>query len=238
MATNFKALLDTLTTSVESVEEAKSKATDSPEAKAARQARSLLSSLAEVDGVDLDALKAQLAPVMAHAPSTIDFSEGEAVARRLSALLSLDPEDRPASFAAIADDASSALDRWRSLTMRRRSSGGGGNASTPPSQLLRTFGIKSVRITLTRPDGASSTVEHSTHFSSLTDQITKVVKSVLGAEDVTDGSISFGKVDPTAREAWRAAKEAMRAGEVGPFTFSVNTGPDTGVVGVSIEAIR
>ena len=225
MATNYKTLVTTLAEQAEAAEAAKAAKSDAPEVKAARAARSLSALLPEIGYPVPDVMAAALTDLSAMSPDAFDRTEGDSIADRLAKMLALDPEDAPASFANVAEDARAAVDAWRSTKPGRRASNGTGEGSTPESQLLSTYGIDAVTIVLTMPEDAPDrTVTHRTHWSSLSNEINKAFKVWQGAAEDAPG-YSYGKSDPSAREAWRAAVDAMRAGEVGPFVFTIEDGP-------------
>ena len=222
MATNFKSLVTTLAEQAEAAEAAKAAKVDSPEVKMARAARVILSTfpeeVPEVPGLFLTSLATA-------SPEGFVRTEGDTIADRLAKLLAIDPEDAPASFAKVAEDARAAVDAWRATKPGRRASNGTGEGSTPESQMLSTYGIDAVTITLSMPEGdADRTITHRTHWSSLSNEINKAFKVWQGAAEDAPG-FSYGKSDPEARKAWREAVDAMRAGEVGPFTFTITDGP-------------
>ena len=229
MATNYKSLVTTLAEQAEAAEAAKAAKSDAPEVKAARAARTLLSVLPEIDAAtfpgDRESVESILSAFSQFSPEGFDRTEGDSIADRLAKMLALDPEDAPASFANVAEDARAAVDAWRATKPGRRASNGTGEGSTPESQMLSTYGIDAVTITLSMPEGdADRTITHRTHWSSLSNEINKAFKVWQGAAEDAPG-FSYGKSDPEARKAWREAVDAMRAGEVGPFTFTITDGP-------------
>lgn len=244
MATDYSNLVAQLEALADSATTAKAQSADSVEVKASRAA-STLSALIGTEGFptigeaeEVEAFADTLKRVMALGPSAFDRSDGDALAKRVATMLALDPEDAPDAFKPVADAAKLAVDAWNESAPRRggRPAGSSGESTTPASQKLSTNNLKSVRVTMTRPDGVVKTIEHGSTWSSLSDQINRVFKDVIGKSDVNDGSVSYGKSDPSARDAWRKATKALKSGDMGPHAFDIDTGA-TGKINVSLEGV-
>lgn len=230
MATNFGSLVSQLEDLAQSATEANAASGDSVEVKASRLAANLAAVL-KTEGFPLDPSDAwfdQLDAIKALGPTAFPREDGDAISSRLAKLLALDEDDRPAAFANVAPRAEAAVNAWHEAAPKRgrRSTGGGG--SVPEGQLLSTSNLARVVIDVSMPDGSTKHFEPASNWSNVSYTIAQVTKDLAGD--------TYGVLDPSSREAWRAAREAIRTGNMGPHTFSVNTG-ETGVVTVTMRGV-
>lgn len=231
MATNYKAILSEFTEQVDASEKARENKSDSPEVKLARAARQVIQLAPEAaPTMPSEEVSAWLNSLSALSVDAFDRTQGDLLGSRIDALLKLDPEDAPASFASIADDARSALTRWLATKPGRRSGNGSGESTkeSNPNQWLDTFGIDKVELTMTSDAlDAPVSIAHGSTWSSLSDQINRVSKVIDGMEDAPPRTYSYGIVDPSARVAWRAFVADVKQNPNAHSEFNITLGKGT-----------
>lgn len=226
------ALLDAFEAVVSGAEQVKASTEVTTEIKAARQARSLLSVLLSADEgsiladnpVNLEnALTEWLQAVPAEV--SVDRTEGNALASKVTSLMGA-AEYAPLGFDLERADA--LVSRWKSVSGRAPR----GEGKSDPAQRVG-FPIS---LAFTYPEGApdtmpSASIQHDSTWSSVSAEISKRACMLDG---IGRGE-GYTRPAP-ARDAWRAARKAIKAGEPGPFTVEVPT--KVGAMLVQVTPVR
>lgn len=205
------ALLTEMESHVEAAEAAKAARSGSTEKKAARQAVALADLLTEADvpeGVDVETLVSTLTQTAellgGKADEAVDFTDGNGIAEKVSALIAVGEDYQPTGFD--AERAESLITRWKAAT-GRRSRGTGNGAGTPPSQIPPC----PIRVVFTYPDGSdlklSTDVTHTASWSSVSAEISKRALTLDGMER-GDGY----KRPESAKAMWREAVSSIKDG--------------------------
>lgn len=222
-----EAMLAELVTATTAAAEAKGTKADAPEARMAKAARLLLTT-PDVFGAPIPAgVNKWLESASTLSADAFDRLEGDLLSSILSSLAGVPESFRPKGFDKVADKVAEAVENWNATRPGRRS-GGTGESTTPESQKLSTFGIGSIRLTMSGPNLAEpKVVEHGSTWSSLSAEINKVAKVVDGRESAAPGEYSYQKVDPKAGPAWRAYVDAVKADPKATATLSIKLAKGT-----------
>lgn len=221
-------MLTRLTEATTEADASKGAKADSVEAKMAKAARTLLT-VPDAFGAPIPAgVSKWLTEATTLSPEGFDRMEGDLLASILSSLSGVPETFRPKGFDKVADKVAEAVDAWNATRPGRRSGSGSGESTTPASQKLATFGIGSVKLTMTSDKlPEPRVVQHGSTWSSLSAEINKVAKVIDGKADAAPGSYSYQDVDTAAGPAWRAFVDKVKADPKAKASFSVKLGKGT-----------